>query len=207
MRIGFDFDNTIVSYDALFHKVAQELGVVHKDIPVNKIAVRDYLRRTNKEDVWTEMQGYVYGARMHEAQIFPRVLEVMARVKKAGHALAIISHKTKYPYLGEKYDLHASARKWIAANLCEPNAANVKDIALIPDKQIFFEVTKEQKLARIADFNCDVFMDDLPEILLAAQFPTQTQRFLFDPEQHYHAKDLPKIKIVSTWTAFESYLL
>lgn len=201
MRIGFDFDNTIVSYDALFHKVAQELGVVHADIPVNKIAVRDYLRRINKEDIWTEMQGYVYGARMCEAQVFPSVLEVMARIKEAGHTLAIISHKTKYPYLGKQYDLHASAREWIANNLYQDG------FALISDNQIFFEVTKEEKLARIADFNCDVFIDDLPEILLAADFPSETQRFLFDPEQHHRAKDLPHIKIVSTWPAFESYLL
>ena len=28
MRIGIDFDNTIVSYDTLFHKVAVEQGAV-----------------------------------------------------------------------------------------------------------------------------------------------------------------------------------
>ena len=32
MRIGIDFDNTIVSYDALFHKVAREQGVIVRGI-------------------------------------------------------------------------------------------------------------------------------------------------------------------------------
>ena len=44
MRIGLDFDNTIVSYDALFHRVAREQDVVPANTPVNKIAVRDHLR-------------------------------------------------------------------------------------------------------------------------------------------------------------------
>ena len=44
MIIGLDFDNTIVSYDELFHRVALEGGLVPGDLPVRKEAVRDYLR-------------------------------------------------------------------------------------------------------------------------------------------------------------------
>ena len=196
MRIGFDFDNTIVNYDPLFYKVAREQGVVDDTVPVNKVAVRDFLRAANKEPIWTEMQGYVYGARMDEAQTYPDVIQVMQRIRDAGHTLAIISHKTKHPYLGEKYDLHAAARAWIENNIRE----------LIPQNQVFFELTKEDKLARITQLNCDVFIDDLPEILLAETFPKNTQRFLFDPEKH-HRTEWPDIKVVSSWSRFENYLL
>ena len=48
MLIGLDFDNTIVSYDALFYKVAIEQKVVPASLPVNKVAVRDHLRSINK---------------------------------------------------------------------------------------------------------------------------------------------------------------
>ena len=41
MRIGLDFDNTIVTYDSLFHKVATEQGLVPASLPVSKLAVRD----------------------------------------------------------------------------------------------------------------------------------------------------------------------
>lgn len=201
MRIGFDFDNTIVSYDALFHKVAIEQGVIHEEVPVNKLAVRDFLRKAGKEDIWTEMQGYVYGARMSEAQSYPEVITVMKRLRDAGHTLAIMSHKTRYPYRGQQYDLHAAARDWIQRYLC------VNGDSIIPSEQIFFELTKEDKLARIANFACDVFIDDLPEILLAAQFPTKTSRYLFDPEQHHRQADLPNINIVPSWATFESHLL
>lgn len=201
MRIGFDFDNTIVSYDTLFHKVALEQGLIDLSIPVNKLAVRDYLRATDREPVWTEMQGYVYGARMNEAQAYPDALNVMRRMRQAGHTLMIVSHKTKHPYLGKQYDLHEAARGWIENHLCD------QDGRLIPVDHVYFELTKEEKLARIDQLNCDVFIDDLPEILLAARFPGKTQRYLFDPEQHHAETELPNINIVSSWPVFESCLL
>jgi hypothetical protein len=201
MRIGFDFDNTIVSYDTLFHKVAMEQGLIDNSIPVNKLAVRDYLRATDREPIWTEMQGYVYGARMNEAQSYPQALNVMRRMKQAGHTLTIVSHKTKHPYLGKKYDLHEAARGWIEEHLRDEEGR------LIPVDQVFFELTKDDKLARIKQLECDIFIDDLPEILLADHFPEKTQRYLFDPEQHHANANLPNIKIVSSWPLFESYLI
>lgn len=181
MRIGLDFDNTIVSYDALFHKVALEQDVIPKTTPVNKLAVRDFLRTEDKEAIWTEMQGYVYGARMDEADSYPGVIDFIRLARSAGHTLAIVSHKTKYPYLGQQHDLHASARAWIERYLSEDG------IALIPETQVFFELTKEAKLSRIATFACDIFIDDLPEILSADNFPAATRRFLFDPEKNHLA--------------------
>ena len=53
MRIGIDFDNTIVSYDELFHKVAVEQALV-SNMQI-KLAVRDYLRKIDNEPVWTEL--------------------------------------------------------------------------------------------------------------------------------------------------------
>lgn len=115
MRIGLDFDNTIVSYDSLFHKVAIEKGVISQGVPVNKLAVRDYLRNTNQEAIWTEMQGYVYGARMDEANPYPGLIDALSDLKLRGHQLFIVSHKTQYPYLGERYDLHRASLDWISS--------------------------------------------------------------------------------------------
>jgi hypothetical protein len=196
MRIGLDFDNTIVSYDALFHKVAREIDVVPSDTPVNKVAVRDYLRRIDQEDIWTEMQGTVYGARMDEAQAYPGVLEFMRWAALAGHELAIISHKTKHPFLGPQYDLHAAARAWVDQHLIE-NGSPLTSL-----KQVFFEQTKEEKLSRISSFGCEIFLDDLPEILQASSFPPSTRRILFDPENHYAAALLPSITVIRSWEEF-----
>jgi hypothetical protein len=199
MRVGLDFDNTIVSYDVLFHKVAREQDVVPPDTPVNKLAVRDYLRRVGREEVWTEIQGTVYGARMNEAVAYPGVIEFLIWANQVGHEIAIVSHKTKHPFLGPQYDLHAAARTWVEQHLCKNGSP------LIPSAQVFFELTKEEKLARIRDFRCDVFLDDLPEILQANGFPVSTWRILFDPDGH-HTAALPGIPTVQSWDGFAKCL-
>lgn len=176
MKIGLDFDNTIVSYDSIFFQVAQERGLTPDGLPRSKLAVRDHLRQIGQEDVWTEMQGYVYGARMLEADAFPGIVQFLHWARQAGVETCIVSHKTKHPFLGHPYDLHAIARQWIVQNLHDDAGP------LIPDERIYFELTKAEKLARIEAVQVDYFIDDLPEILTATGFPaSRTTPILFDP--------------------------
>ena len=193
MRIGIDFDNTIVSYDALFYKVARERDLVPSQTPVNKVAVRDYLRSVGCENHWTEMQGYIYGARMNEAAPYDGVVDFIRSATQAGHHLFIVSHKTRYPFAGPKYDLHAAARQWIDTNL------NWHGEPLIATEDIFFELTKDEKLARVAACGCSAFIDDLPEILLAADFPEATKCLLFDPEAHHLGAASGRALSVRSW--------
>ncbi|MEI6559663.1 MAG: hypothetical protein WCO00_14770 [Rhodospirillaceae bacterium] len=181
MRIGLDFDNTIVSYDRLFHKVAVEGGHVPVDLPVSKLAVRDYLRGIGREPVWTEMQGYVYGARLLEAEAFEGVAGFLAWARQEGLFVAIVSHKTRHPFIGPPDDLHAMARAWIERHLADTAGP------LITNQRVHFELTKEEKLARIAAGAFDCFVDDLPEILTASAFPENTAPVLFDPDGRGHA--------------------
>ncbi len=174
MKIGLDFDNTIVGYDSLFARVAIEGGLVPPQTPPSKLAVRDHLRQTGREPVWTELQGVVYGARMMEAEAFPGVLDFMAWARGHGIALSIVSHRTRQPFLGPPFDLHQAARDWTARFLTN---------AVIPDERIFFETTKDAKLARIAEGGFDYFLDDLPEILTAPGFPAATTPLLFGAAQ------------------------
>jgi hypothetical protein len=193
MRIGIDFDNTIVSYDELFHRVAIERDLVPADTAPRKLAVRDYLRRIGREDDWTEMQGYVYGARMNEALAYPGLLDFLRAAAAHGHACVIVSHKTRNPFLGEPYDLHAAARDWIRGHL------GVGDAALVAPNNVFFELTKDEKLARVEALRCDVFIDDLPEILQADGFPKATRRILFDPDGHHRREPLPDVMVAGSW--------
>jgi hypothetical protein len=197
MRIGLDFDNTIVSYDTLFHSVAVEKGLVPSDTIVSKVAVRDYLRKVGNEPAFTELQGYVYGARMAQAKAFPGVIDFIRRARAEHAQVVIISHKTKYPFLGHQYDLHAAANDWI-------------DIALRPDEsplvgadQVFFELTKEEKIARIAACDCDYFIDDLPEILKMPGYPEKTGRLLFDPERNHD--DQGVTARFATWAELQAF--
>ncbi len=200
MIIGLDFDNTIVAYDSLFHRVALELEVIPADLPVNKTAVRDHLRATGRENIWTEMQGTVYGSRIGEARLFDGVIEFLLLCKERGIPVRIVSHKTKFPFLGERHDLHAAARGWL-------HDQGVIDPAVtgIGDAEVFFELTKTEKLARIAALGCTHFIDDLPELLEDRSFPAATARILFDP-QNIHPTSLALQK-VNSWSSLQNLLL
>jgi hypothetical protein len=192
MHIGVDFDNTIVSYDTLFHKVAAEQAAIPAGLPRSKLAVRDYLRSVDKEHIWTEMQGYVYGARMDEAEAYPGAVEFLRWAAGQGVAVSIISHKTRHPYIGPKYDLHVAARGWVDRHLRDDAGR-----ALVQAQNVHFELTKEEKLRRILTAGCDHYIDDLPEILLAEGFPKSTQCILFDPESHHGPA--PRITCMRSW--------
>ena len=43
MIVGFDFDNTIISYEKLFKKIAYKKRLVPKNIKPNKNSVKRYL--------------------------------------------------------------------------------------------------------------------------------------------------------------------
>ncbi len=198
MRIGIDFDNTVVGYDELFHRVALERNLIPSELPATKLSVRDYLRQAGKENIWTEMQGYVYGARMEDAVAYPGAIAFIAQARAAGVSLAIVSHKTRYPFLGHPYDLHEAARGWVNKFLF--GAADT----LIAANEVYFELTKREKLARIAQLELDYFIDDLPEILLAENFPGRTGRILFDPDG-IHPADA-RMANFSGWDRIYGYL-
>ena len=50
---------------------------------------------------------------------------------------------------------------------------------------MFFEKTKKEKIQRIKEIKCDVYIDDLTEILLSPDFPKNTKRVLFDPNEYH----------------------
>jgi len=179
VKVGIDFDNTIVSYDSLFYKVALELGVIPEEIDRTKISVRDFLRKNNKNDIWTSIQGTVYGEKMIEAEVYEGFIEFIKFLKSEKFDFCIISHKTKYPFIGKKTNLHNAALNWIQKFL------NIDNQTLIKDELIFFEDTKELKVDRIISEKCDVFIDDLPEIFEIPSFPDFVNKYLFDPYETY----------------------
>lgn len=198
MRIGLDFDNTIVSYDTLFYKVAVEGGHVADATGQTKLAVRDTLRADGKEQVWIEMQGYVYGARMLEAAPFPGVIDFLVKAQGMPIETSIVSHKTLRPFAGPPYDLHQAARDWIATHLTRDGAP------LLPTENIYFELTKDEKLARIKSAGFDIFVDDLPEILTHKEFPQTTLPVLFDPSGRETL--LPGAERVKSWQEMDEFV-
>ncbi len=198
MKIGVDFDNTIVNYDRVFHKSAVELNLIPVDLEKSKLAVRDYLRDLDQNDLWTDLQGFVYGEKMYEADIFDGFIDFLNFASSKSISVVIISHKTKYPYAGKKYDLHKAAERWILERLSSSNE-DFKN-----SKNFFFLPTKEEKVNKIIEEECDYFIDDLPEIFKIENFPKSTRKILFDPKSNYQAKD--NYAAVKNWQDLTSLL-
>lgn len=192
MILGVDFDNTVVSYDALFLSAAKDAGLVGRDADMSKTELRDLLRSRGEDNRFTELQAEVYGRRMAEASCFEGVTSFLRLCASAGITVFIISHKTRTPIAGPSCDLHEAAFRWLESH----SFFSDKGGGLVRE-HVFFEPTKEAKLARIASCRCTHFVDDLPEILLADGFPANTSRILFDPARAY--KPMPFIASVQTW--------
>lgn len=111
--LGLDFDNTLVCYDKLFKKLAVEKGLIDNSIQANKTAIRNHLCSIKKEGEFTLLQGEVYGKRIKEAEASEGMIEAVKLIINRGIKVAIVSHKTKEPYKGPKYNLHEAALKWI----------------------------------------------------------------------------------------------
>lgn len=196
MRIGIDFDNTIACYEGVFHAAALERGLIPADLPTDKNAVRDHLNGSGRKDEFTELQGYVYGARMDLVAPYPGFDAFLARALSEGHDLFVVSHKTRHPILGPRHDMHAAARGFLEARrfVGENGAA-------IPGGNVHFELTKEEKVARALALAVDVFIDDLPEILTMPGFPEGVRPILFDPHGS-HPKGVPgrpEIPVCRDW--------
>jgi hypothetical protein len=177
MHLGLDFDNTIVRYDGLFHRCALERGLIPAYLPVSKGAVRAHLwAQPDGNTPWTELQGTVYGTRMAEAEPFEGVEDFLRYCRREGVRCSIISHKDEYPALGPRVNLREAALHWMEQRgFFDPGNIGLSRDAVV------FEGARDAKIARIREFRCTHFIDDLIEVLRHRDFPPSTVRWLFDP--------------------------
>lgn len=197
LRVGIDLDNTIVSYEKAFDELALRRGLIEPECRRGRLALRDELRRSGREDVWTELQGEVYGAQMPTASAFPGALDFIDDCLRRDVMVFIVSHRTRQPYRGQPSDLHAAARRWLERN------GFVSSTRLAPD-EVFLELTREDKLSRIEALRCTHFIDDLPDLLKDAQFPQRTVPILFDPGDTADASLLQRLR---SWSEASAMIL
>lgn len=200
ISLGVDFDNTIVCYDGVFYRAAVDKGWIEPGgKALTKDEVRDLLRAQGHEERWIHLQGFVYGARMMDAAPYPGVLEFFGRSVRDGLPIRIISHRTRRPFRGPDYDLHASALAWLEHH----GFFDPARIGLSRD-HVHLELEKAAKLARVASSACTHFVDDLPELLAEPSFPASTRPVLFDPTGAHAAQT--RFQRLTSWTAAETLL-
>jgi hypothetical protein len=197
MRLALDFDNTLISYDQLFFRVALSKGLVPAELPPQKNEVRDHLRRVGQEDEWTRLQGEVYGAHILDAEPYPGMLTTLKVLANRGVPMFIVSHKTRTPFLGHPWDLHQAAKDWL-----DRQGFHATNGLGWSKNDVFFELTKEAKVARMLALQCTHCVDDLPEIL--DMLPDTMEKILFAPGGH--GKSRAGWKQMSAWNELPGLL-
>lgn len=177
VRIGIDFDNTIICYDKVFAAAAHRRGLMPDGWTGSKIEVREYLRaQPGGELGWQGLQGWVYGKGISGAEIYPGVQEFLDACRQAGSDVYIVSHKTRLGHQDpDRVDLRAAAGDWLRAT----GLIGGENPALRID-DIYFEDTQAAKVERLARLNLDVFIDDLADVFEQPHFPRDVRSILFD---------------------------
>jgi hypothetical protein len=101
------------------------------------------------------------------------VVDFISTVMSRGTKVVIVSHKTRFGHFdAARIDLHEAALGWL-----DRHGFFTRDG--LQREDVYFEETRNSKLARIAQIGCDVFVDDLPEIFHDPGFPTRSGKLWF----------------------------
>jgi hypothetical protein len=179
MRIGIDLDNTLICYDRAFQRVAREEGLLPTSFEGNKAAVKRALLGVRPDGYeWERLQGLVYGRRIDAAELFDGVAGFLEACRARSHEVVIVSHKTERAHHDPLLtDLRVAALKWMENNgFFDPGRLG------LDRRRVHFEATRDGKVDRIRDLGCDVFVDDLPEVLGHAGMPGGCRKILFGSE-------------------------
>ena len=192
--IGVDFDNTIVSYDDVIHKLAVQRGLVPTDVKVSKRHVRDSVRLAPDGEIeWQKLQAIVYGPRMEEATLIDGVQRFLEVCRRGRISVFIVSHKTEYAnYDTTSTNLRAAALTWMRSK-----GLFQSDGLGLSERDVYFESTRRRKIERIVRLGCTHFIDDLEETFLEQTFPGDVEKILYGP----HAQETGPggVRVFSSW--------
>jgi hypothetical protein len=186
-KIGLDLDNTIIDYSQSYIKVAEYLN-----LPLTKRNRKDIkkilIESPTNDLAWQEFQSILYTEGLVHGVVSPGLIHFLRYCKLNKIEVFIVSHKTEStPKEFGSVDLRSPALRWL------------KDQEIVPDlivlKNVLFCESRKTKIDLINKINCDIFVDDLEEILYDDHLSTNIRKILF-------SRDLKKNSI----STFESLI-
>ena len=205
MRIGIDFDNTLITYDDLFVRLARKRGWLLStsiEEATDKRAVRDRVRLLEDgENRWRTLQAEAYGPCIMDAPMKEGAAEFLRAACFRGVELFIVSHKTVFAHndRAQLYPLRDAALTWMTQH-----GFFLSEGFAIPLNHVFFESSRKKKVSRIAKLGCSHFIDDLPEVFEEPGFPGRSIRFLIGP--HGDPSPVGPYQAVSGWRVIQNEL-
>ncbi len=202
MKIGIDFDNTIAKYDKLFVDVALSEGFIGEELGgYDKTALRDHLRKQPYgETSWMKLQGLVYGQHMVGAELMPGVTRFLMKCKLRRYQVFVVSHKTEFGHFdSNNVPLRKEAMKWMTDKRFFDS-----DYLDLKKTNVFFADNRKDKVAKLAELQCDYFIDDLAEVFANHGFPANTRKILFSNNHKVIADQIADF--VNDWQGIDDYI-
>jgi hypothetical protein len=197
MIVGLDLDNTIVDCDVVFHQqteilLGRSLGQQPRE------TLRDLVRRERGDKLWTQIQAEVYGPLYQTCRPYRGAIEAIARIEACAQVseIIIISHKTVTDSAGKNYKLRDYAASWIEKHLLGIQTA-------LTLSHVHFAPTIEDKRQTIVAKKCDIFLDDLTDIVIPLQDKIR-HPILFSPNASSHS--LRHRLHVCDWPSFGAFV-
>ncbi len=203
VHIGIDLDNTLIDYSPVFSSVGIELGLLPNHMgDANKASVRSFMRsKDTGEKDWMKLQGQVYGRYLEQANLMAGAQQTLLELRRRGLTVSIVSHKTQFGHYDEqKIDLRKAALQWL-----ERHQVFADTGWGISQQNVHFLPTRDEKIARIREIGCTVFIDDLPEVLAHSNFPKGVCRIWF-------SRDIEEMQIsglrgYASWLDIRNHIL
>ncbi len=172
-NLGIDLDNTIIDYSISMINLAKtEYGISLKANTSLKKELKKLIISKFNETEWTRAQGLLYSKYITSANLYDNFLPNLERLKSTFDNIYIVSHKTKFPYIGSEIDIREKAMNWIMEKIVSEAGK-----PLFRETHVYFESTINEKIQRISERDCKIFIDDLPDILV--KLPINIQGILF----------------------------
>jgi hypothetical protein len=173
-RIGLDLDNTIIDYSRPAREYAKQKNIQNIS---NLQDLRLQLKQKSNPDEWIQAQSWIYTEGLKVADVAKGFNEFIDYTKLMNKKVFVISHKSEFAAWPSKGNsLREPAIYWLEKNL--------SFVDLVLNQNLFFEDSQEAKIRKIVELKCNVFVDDLPEILQSNQLPSEIYKILIGRTKH-----------------------
>jgi len=183
-HIGIDLDNTIIDYSLAYEVISRQFGLETELI--DRESIRSFLRLQDDGNEWQRFQSILYTEGLISARPANGVDKFFELCRQQKVEISIISHKTeKTPiHFGNK-NLRQCAVEWLNENCLVPNLVN--------HDHLYFCATQSEKVLTTNELGCDVFVDDLVEVLVHPELSKNTRKVLYVNQSTKNIPDVEKV--------------
>jgi hypothetical protein len=196
-RIGLDLDNTVIDYTPAYPAIAKKMGLPEKC--VDRESIRRFLRLSANDDLeWQEFQSNLYTEGLRVAQPAEGLDEFLSLCASLKVRVSIISHKTlQTPEQFGARNLRIPALQWLFRQGIVPGVVREKDV--------YFCNTRDDKVRTISASGCEVFVDDLFEVLTHPELRVDVARIHYSPDTKVQSNDRTDIA-TANFTSLTTWL-